>query len=202
MGYFDDIANRSYEEDEIKEIESEIVSLYRQYLQEFRMLERSPLYQSRHKEAMDQGINDFTNFFEGKGLKTIFQKQSNFDNVTVFAKKEDIVAELQIHNNEFILNLPKKLYESIVVEDNNSGTPNFNGIVSKNGDIQLLNRFDEKDKLSVYKKAVENIKKDIQIVQKKVEDNYEPDFIYYLAERQDYVKSIREFLGILNQELK
>jgi uncharacterized small protein (DUF1192 family) len=198
MGYFDDVVKKEETKRYISNLENAIKELFQTYISTYKSLERSPNYSKKLLEEKEKAFRDFTEYFQSKNFNVGPSIYSNVQGLT--ATLGDFKAEFFYQGGEFQSRINGIEYETLTLEDKKAEKRHFQGHVH-NDQITIFGNFSEDEKIDVYSKATEDLQKDIALLKEKIENQYEPEFHYYLNERQKYVNSIKDYLELVNEEL-
>jgi hypothetical protein len=199
MGLFDEVAQQENEKISIAITEKVVKDLYLSYLETYKKLEMSPNYSSIFNREMDKAFYDFEHYFKAKGFNIYPAQFSNGEGRR--AVMGDFKVEFYYQSNgEFFCNIRGLEYERLILNDKTAENRLFQGYIHDD-ELVLLGNVTDENKLEYLGKAAKDIKADIDRLKSKIDDQYEPSFIFELGERQRNVNSVTEYLEIVNEEV-
>ncbi|MFP3512965.1 hypothetical protein SB775_25835 [Peribacillus sp. SIMBA_075] len=199
MGFFDEVSQRENRKTSIASAENLVRTLFQSYKDTYIELTESPSCSRIHNQVKDKGFNDFIKYFTNKGFE-VFANNSD-DRTGYTAKSGSFKVDFTFAEGEFHCSIRQYEYERITLIDKSSNERIFQGYADDNDVFIPGSVSDDVNRLKLLEKAAHDIQLDIDNLNKKINEQYEPNFYFELNERQKNVNSINEYLEIVDEEL-
>jgi hypothetical protein len=193
---FDNVLSVYSLKDEIKKLYIELRAKYDKY-------ECSIEYQSNKDKVCQKAVNDFKEYFESKGGSITEGKLGTSLTFTVNQTNSGFLASLEVSQDKTLyFKIPEKEYYQtiLIVEHSSNENTKFQGYVHED-ELHIIGIKDnQKNDPNFYKKQLENIKEDIELIDEK-SNNAKPEFVYDLYRRNIFVNEFVDFLNIVDKEI-
>ena len=203
LGFFDEFANDAKQNMSRESLIKEVHELHETYVNTFRELEVTENYKREIIVLKDNSLQEFKDYFQEKDFE-VSASELEFSNSKGYTAT---LGELEVNftylrHLHYEINLLPYLIEPLSVEDLKGDDRNFKGYLNIYTKKIIIFGNHGKEDESVYNKAKEDLKKDIEILNEKIKSKYTPKLAIYIKRRDMHVNNIIEYLDLLDQEME